>query len=131
MTGAGIVVRQRVEWRDTDAAGHYHHSAVLHWAEVAEARLQESLGLGDLFGSVPRVRYEADYLARLWFRDIVDVDLRVADVGRTSVTYTFEIRRDDETVARGRMVTAHTDPATGSPTPWTDDERRLFLNGHP
>lgn len=61
-----IVVRREVEWRDTDAAGHYHHSAVIHWVEAAEAALQQRLGLGELYGTVPRVRYEVDYLDRLW-----------------------------------------------------------------
>lgn len=42
---ASVVVRREVEWRDTDAAGHYHHSAVIHWVEAAEAALQQRLGI--------------------------------------------------------------------------------------
>lgn len=62
---------------------------------------------------MPRVRYEADYLDRLWFRDVIDIEVNVADVGRTSVIYTFAVRRDDAVVARGRMVTVRSDPVAG------------------
>jgi len=36
---ASVVVDRRVEWQDTDAAGHYHHSTVIRWVEAAEAVL--------------------------------------------------------------------------------------------
>jgi acyl-CoA thioesterase FadM len=126
---ASVVVRREVEWRDTDAAGHYHHSAVIHWVESAEGVLQQRLGLGGLYGTVPRVRYEVDYLDRLWFRDVIDVEVAVADVGRTSVAYAFEVRRGGTTVARGRMVTVHADPGSAGTIPWTEEERRLLSEG--
>jgi acyl-CoA thioesterase FadM len=124
---AGIVVQRRVEWPDTDAAGHYHHSTVIRWVEAAEAVLHDRLGLLDLFGAVPRVRYEVDYLARLWFRDLVDVSLRVQDVGRSSLRYAFEVRRGDEVAARGAMVVVSSDPDVGGTTPWPDDVRATLL----
>ena len=83
MTAPAIRVERTVEWPDTDAAGHYHHSSVIRWVEAAEAELHLALGLPDLFGKVPRVRYEVDYLDRLWFRDRVSIDLRIASVGTT------------------------------------------------
>lgn len=132
MTGAAsepaaVVVQRRVEWPDTDAAGHYHHSTVVRWVEAAESVLHERIGLLDLFGVVPRVRYEVDYLARLWFRDVVDIELRVARVGRTSVTYGFEVRRGDEVAARGSMVAVNSDPRVGGTTPWPDEVRKALL----
>lgn len=97
------VVRS-VDWTDTDAAGHYHHSSVIRWVEAAENDLHERLGLLDLFGSVPRVRYEVDYLDRLWFRDEVTTELWVEKVGSTSLTYAFEVTGPRGPAARGRMV---------------------------
>ncbi len=81
---------RRVEWPDTEAAGHYHHSAVIRWVESAEAVLYEQLGLRELFGRIPRVRYEVEYAERLWFGDLVDVTLTVTELGRTSIRYSFE-----------------------------------------
>jgi acyl-CoA thioesterase FadM len=124
-----VTVERMVEWPDTDAAGHYHHSSVIRWVEAAEAALHSRLGLDELFGSVPRVRYEVDYLARLWFRDLVQVTLEVADVGRTSLTYAFTVRRDGEVAARGRMVCVNADPKGTGATAWPDDVRTRLLGG--
>lgn len=123
---AAVLVQRRVEWPDTDAAGHYHHSTVVRWVEAAEAVLYERLGLSELFGRIPRVRYEVEYAARLWFGDIVDIALGVAELGRTSITYAFEVRRDDQVVAAGRMVAVSSDPANGGTEPWTDPVRKAF-----
>lgn len=123
---AAVLVQRRVEWPDTDAAGHYHHSTVVRWVEAAEAVLYERLGLSELFGRIPRVRYEVEYAERLWFGDIVDIALGVAELGRTSITYAFEVRRDDQVVAAGRMVAVSSDPANGGTEPWTDQVRKAF-----
>ncbi|MCK0111585.1 acyl-CoA thioesterase [Ornithinimicrobium sp. F0845] len=120
-----------VDWGDTDAAGHYHHSSVIRWVEAAENALHVELGLLDLFGTVPRVRYEVDYLDRLWFRDEVVTELWVESVGRTSLVYGFEVAGPRGPAARGRMVcvnvAARVGPASGegSPAaPWPEEVRQ-------
>jgi len=119
-----VTIERTVEWPDTDAAGHYHHSAVIRWVEAAEAALHERLGLPELFGIVPRVHYEVDYLERLWFRDRVTVMLEVAEVGRTSLRYVFQVDRDGQPAARGEMVCVRTD-AEG-PASSIDDLRQAL-----
>jgi acyl-CoA thioester hydrolase len=117
--GAAISIRRRVEWPDTDAAGHYHHSSVIRWVEAAEAELHESLDLPELFGTVPRVRYEVDYLDRLWFRDAITVELWVDHVGSSSLSYGFEVSRDGHgPAARGAMICVHSAPDTPKASPW-------------
>ncbi|WP_434094409.1 acyl-CoA thioesterase [Streptomyces erythrochromogenes] len=122
-----VVVERRVEWTDTDAAGHYHHSTVVRWVEAAEAVLLHRLGLSHLFGSTPRVHFEADYRSRLWFGDTVRTELRVTEVGSASLHYAFTVRGEQGgEAATGRMVVAHSAAhATGS-TPWPDDVRDLL-----
>ncbi|MDJ0345852.1 thioesterase family protein [Streptomyces sp. H10-C2] len=127
-----VVVERRVEWPDTDAAGHYHHSTVVRWVEAAEAVLLRRLGLAHLFGSTPRVRFEADYRARLWFGETVHTELRVTKVGTSSLHYAFTVRGEGEgTAATGRMIIAHSAArATGS-TPWPDDVREVLTKAGP
>jgi acyl-CoA thioesterase FadM len=55
-----VVITRRLQWQDTDASGHQHHSVVLRWVEEAEAVLLDELGLTGLLGHTPRVRYEVN-----------------------------------------------------------------------
>lgn len=122
-----VEVARVVDWVDTDAAGHYHHSSVIRWVEAAENALHEELGLLDLFGSVPRVRYEVDYLDRLWFREEVVTSLWVEKVGGASLTYAFEVVGPRGPAARGRLVCVNIGDGPsgeGSPaTPWPEQVR--------
>ncbi len=44
---ASTTLQRRVQWIDTDAAGIWHHSNVVRWAEEAEAELHRQLGIID------------------------------------------------------------------------------------
>ncbi|MEU4728993.1 acyl-CoA thioesterase [Streptomyces sp. NPDC023588] len=122
-----VVVERRVEWPDTDAAGHYHHSTVVRWVEAAEAVLLRRLGLAHLFGSTPRVHFEADYRARLWFGEAVRIELRVVEVGTSSLHYAFTVLGEgQEPAATGRMVIAHSAARAAGTTPWPDDVREVL-----
>ncbi|WP_407841817.1 acyl-CoA thioesterase [Streptomyces sp. DSM 116496] len=137
-----VVVERRVEWTDTDAAGHYHHSTVIRWVEAAEAVLLRRLGLSHLFGSTPRVHFEADYRARLWFGEAVRTELRVTKVGASSLHYAFTVRgepgpegavgpegtagREGTVAATGRMVIAHSAARATGTTPWPAEVREVL-----
>ena len=129
---ASIRVQRRIEWSDTDASGAYHNSAVFAFMEAAEAALLERLGLvEEIYGRHPRVRIEADFLRPLWFRDLVDVTLSVAEVGRTSVAYDVEMARAGDPCVRGRLVAVLLDRIGGTPVPWSDEHRRMLLGSGP
>lgn len=128
---ASVEVRRRVEWSDTDAAGHHHNTAVLRWLEEAETVLHERLGIVEqTFGRTPRVRIEIDFTERLYFRDIVVIRLSVAAVGRTSLTYSFEVARDDVVAARGRAVVVNAAAGQGA-EPWSDELRKALAESGP
>ena len=80
---------------------------------------------------MPRVRYEVDYLDRLWFRDRVSIDLRIASVGTTSLTYEFEVCRGETVAARGRLVCVQSDPDGGGGQPWADDVAAILRGETP
>lgn len=112
---------------DTDAAGIWHHATVIRWAEDAEAELHRQLGIiNRTFGATPRVNIEFNYGAPLRFGDEVDVELRVAALGETSITYQVAVNRGDESIAAGRMVAVLIDRASGAKKPWPEDMRRAL-----
>ena len=121
---AGIRVQRRVEWYDTAASGSYHHSALVRWAEAAECALLDRLGLRWV-PIAPRVHYGADFGRPLWQHDIVDLDLHVAAVGRSSLTYTFGASRSGEACATGRMVVVNAG-RQGVAEPWPDSVRHAM-----
>ena len=103
------VLRSRVAWVDTDAGGRIHFTAAFRWAELAETALMRSLVLLDEWGDYPRRAVEAEYLAVLRFDDEFELDLVADRVGTSSITYSWEIRRDDELCIRGRHTAVHVD----------------------
>jgi len=127
LRAASIRVQRRIEWSDTDASGAYHNTAAFRLMEAAETALVERLGLvGDIYGRHPRAHVSADFLRPLYFRDLVDIVVRVVAVGRTSVTYDVTISRDGEECVRGRLVAVLMDAIGGAPQAWSARERSLF-----
>jgi YbgC/YbaW family acyl-CoA thioester hydrolase len=129
---ASIVVERRIEWSDTDASGNYHNTAVFRLIEVAETALLDRLGfVHDIYGRLPRVHIEADFSLPLRFRDLVEMRLSVASVGRTSVTYAFELRKAGGAAAHGRCVAVLLREARGDPEPWPPRVRNALLGAGP
>jgi acyl-CoA thioester hydrolase len=119
-----IVIRRRVEWMDTDAAGIYHWTTVFRLAEAAEASLHTALGIADrTFGATPRLKASGDFRTPLRFNDVVDVSLEVTRMGRSSLTYVAEVTRAGEVAATAEIVTCLIDRETKRATPWPDDIR--------
>ena len=122
-----ITIKRRVEWMDTDAAGIWHHSTVIRWAEDAEAELHRQLGIVQrTFGATPRVNIEFNYGVPLRFDDQVDVVITVVALGNTSITYQIDIDRDGVSIAKGKMVAVFTDMESGAKKVWPQDIRQVL-----
>ena len=133
---SGAVVREEVtrsvEWVDTDAAGHHHNSFVLRSVEAAEARLFRRLGvLEEYFGAAPRVRQEIDYRSTLYFGQDATTVLEIESVGRSSMTFRFEVwgeahdggpsgRVERRLAASGRCVTVYVPKGSEASAPWPE-----------
>jgi acyl-CoA thioester hydrolase len=127
---ARITIRRLVEYSDTDSSGHYHNGAVVRWSEAAEAVLHQRLGIAHrTFGLTPRLRLEVDFRERLYFLDDIDIDLAVIHVGRTSLRYRFEVRRNQTVAVSGELVTAYLPRDADHTEPWPDDIRRALTEG--
>jgi acyl-CoA thioesterase FadM len=129
---ARIVLRRRIEWMDTDAAGIYHWTTVFRLAEAAEAALHTALGIADFtFGATPRVAVEATFAHPLRFNDPVEIALEVTSVGRTSVEYRLAIESERGTAAEGSVKSCLIDRESGRAVPWPDDIRAAFTSAGP
>jgi acyl-CoA thioester hydrolase len=116
-----VTIERTVEWHDTDAAGHQHHSVILRWAEAAEAELLRRCGVEWLFGRTPRVRHEVDYRSRLWFGETARIRFWVQRLGRASLTFAFEVHGRNGLAANGSVVIVHAEPEAESASPWPEE----------
>jgi acyl-CoA thioesterase FadM len=127
---ATFVLRRRIEWIDTDAAGIYHYTTAFRLAEAAEAAMHTALGIADrTFGATPRVAVAMDFKRSLRFNEQVEAALTVAALGRSSVRYEFVLSGRHGVAAVGRLSACLVDRATGRATPWPDDMRRVLASG--
>ncbi|MDQ4004990.1 MAG: acyl-CoA thioesterase [Actinomycetota bacterium] len=121
-----VTIRRRIQWFDTDSSTKYHNTAPLRLMEEAEAALLDELGIvHEVYGFMPRVHVSLDYRSPLRFWNEVEITVRVAELGRSSITYTFEIRSGERTAADGRVVAAFID-GDGRARPWPEEYRRLL-----
>jgi acyl-CoA thioester hydrolase len=127
--------RIRVPFVDVDSSDRIHYTAVMRYWEVAEHTLMRGIGmpyataLRDL--ACPRVHVSADFRGAIRFDDLLDIEARVASVGRTSWTVAFTARHADTSpdapvLAEGRMTIVTMDPTTERPTSIPDDLRRAL-----
>ena len=110
---------RRVEFRDTDAAGIMHFSTYFTYMEQAEHELLRSLGTSvvtDLDGNIPvesghfdkiswpRVAAECQYAGSAQFENELEIQVSVARIGRSSVTYSFRFLLDQQEIAHGSLT---------------------------
>ena len=117
-----FVMKRRVEFCETDAAGIVHFASFLCYMEQAEHELLRSLGLsvcesqGDGWHlSWPRVHVECDFQGSAQFEDVLDITVCVFRLGKKSVTYDFGFMRGVEGIAKGRVTAVCCSVKPGQP----------------
>ncbi len=108
-------------WMDNDAYGHVNNVVYYSWFDTAvNAYLIDHGALdihaGETIGLV--VETHCNYFASLAFPQTVQVGLRVAHLGSSSVRYELGIFGDgDSTAAKGHFVHVYVDKVTRRPVP--------------
>jgi YbgC/YbaW family acyl-CoA thioester hydrolase len=126
--------RLRVRWAEIDAQnivfnGHYlmyFDTAITgYWRALAlpYSMTLEHLG-GDLFVRKASVEYEGS--ARL--DDLIDVGIRFARVGTSSMTFDAAVFRADDLLVRGEIVYVYADPASQTAKPVPAALRQVFAD---
>jgi acyl-CoA thioester hydrolase len=128
-----FAARTRVGFSDTDAQGVVYYGRYNPYFDLARVEYLRSVGLLDFEGGGEFVmRANAvEYFAPARFDDELEIHVRVARIGRTSITFEFAAYRLPD---RTLMVTAHQtlvyiDPATREPIPIPDEYRRKLGAG--
>ena len=102
------VLRRRVQFYETDAAGIVHFSWFFRYMEEAEHALWRAAGLSihppDSPIGFARASATCDFKRPLRFEDEFDVIIRIAAISRKTIQYSCVMMKDDVTLATGSMT---------------------------
>lgn len=127
-----VFTRLATRWDDNDIYGHLNNTvhyklfdtAVNGW--LLDAGLLDPLAGNTIFLVVET---GCSYFSELAYPQAVDVGMRVARLGNTSVQYDIGLFAADKQVAaaaQGRFVHVNVDRVTRTPVPLTDSARVIF-----
>ena len=128
----------RVGFSDTDAQGIVYYGRYLPYFDLARVEYHRNLGLlgmdiGDEGQEFVMRACTIEYLAPAVFDDLIEVYVRMARIGRTSVTYELAAyrARDDELMvtATQTLVLVDLDERKAVPIPESYKARDPFLRG--
>ena len=125
----------RTRWADNDQFGHLNNA--LYYGLVDSA---VNLGLTDLTGFDPLRDDEIFYVvesgcrfhAALAYPGVVEVGVRIARLGGSSVTYDVAVfgAGEQEAAVTGRFVHVQVDRASERPVPIAQDRRAALVRGY-
>jgi YbgC/YbaW family acyl-CoA thioester hydrolase len=103
-----LVLRRRVQFYETDAAGIVHFSTFFRYLEEAEHALWRANGIS-IFPAHPthgwpRVAASFDYKRPLRFEDEFEIRIAVDQITARSIRYACRITCRDEVAAEGSMT---------------------------
>jgi acyl-CoA thioester hydrolase len=112
-------LRRRVQFHETDAAGIVHFSCFFRYMEEAEHALWRDAGLSihppESEIGWPRIAASCDFHAVLRFEDEFDVWIRVTELTKKTMRYTFELARGATKIATGTISIACVRRRPGEP----------------
>ncbi len=131
--------RLRVRWAEVDMQKIVFNGHYLTYIDTAIAEYWRAIGLAYPHGYVDRFgndvylrKATVEYLGSARYDDELAVLTRVVRLGRTSMTFAFEIHREAPERSAAALVTAelvyvNADPATMKPAPLPGDLRERVL----
>jgi acyl-CoA thioester hydrolase len=130
------VPRLRVRWAEVDMQKIVFNGHYLTYIDTAIAEYWREIGLPYPHGYVDRYKNDVylrkatvEYLGSARYDDQLDVCCRVARLGRSSMTFLFEIYREgeDRPLVTAELVYVNADPASMKAAPLPDDVRSRVL----
>jgi YbgC/YbaW family acyl-CoA thioester hydrolase len=121
-----VTVTRRVSWNDCDPSGLIRYQAAFDWFVDAEVEFLRGLDLQHMFERMPRVAARSEYRVPLRYDDLVEIEVRVAELGRSSVTYDFVARLDGRDAVTASVTCVHVEGGRAASLP---DDVRAALQG--
>ncbi len=126
-----------VRWGDLDSARIIYYPNLFHYFEAAIEEFWRARGydynrLIEKFGvGFPRVAASADFHAPIVLGDVLLTRIRVERLGRTSITYSVEMKRKRDRVraVTGKVIVVAVGPGTFKPVPLPPGLRRIIESG--
>ncbi|MBV9085734.1 MAG: acyl-CoA thioesterase [Acidobacteriaceae bacterium] len=116
----------RIRFIDTDASGRIHYTAMFRYFESAEIEFLRKLGVTYAAHggySFPRVHVECDFKVPIRHDDIIDIEVYLRNIGRSSARFEFRTLKSGELAAHGTVVVACVDSKTGRAIPIPEETR--------
>lgn len=130
--------RLRVRWSEVDMQKIVFNGNYLNYIDVAIAEYWRAIGLPYPHGYVDRYANDVylrkatvEYHGSARYDDMLEVLVRVARLGRTSMIFQFEIWRvephsEDKPLITAELVYVNADPGTMTPAPLPEAVRDLI-----
>jgi 4-hydroxybenzoyl-CoA thioesterase len=127
--------RIKVRFADADPAGLVYYPVIFHYCHVAmEEFFAERCGIGyhklmmDEGIGFPTVNVQAEFFVPLVYGDEVEIEVSASRLGRSSVTFAYNIRRasDNTLCARSTQIHVAMSLDTRRPLPIPDKYRTIF-----
>lgn len=116
----------RIRFIDTDASGRIHYTAMFRYFESAEIEFLRTLGItydSRRGYNLPRVHVECDFLRVIGHDDLIEIEVSLTKLGRSSIRFEFETFKAGELAAKGAVVVACADRNTLRSVPMPDELR--------
>jgi acyl-CoA thioester hydrolase len=109
----------RIRFIDTDSSGRIHYTAMFRYFESAEIEFLREFGLmyGKSGYAFPRVHVECDFFVPLVHDDLIEIQVFLTHLGRSSLRFEFRTLKSGELAAKGAVVIACMDSKTQRATP--------------
>jgi len=127
---SSFTVSYPIRFRDLDALGHVNNAVYFTYMEMARIEYYQHLtGKKSLEGfDLILAHISCDYLKPLTLRDTVEISLWPTEIGNTSFTLEYELRKkgSQEVAARARSVMVMYDYQSNRKKTIPDDLRSLL-----
>lgn len=120
----------RVRWSEVDMQAIVFNGNYLNYFDVAFTEYWRATGLPDVIAQSEAGlelfarKAVVEYHAPSRFDDVLDIGVRCAELGRTSLRFVLEIYRADEQLISGEILYVHADSRVRKsepvPTHWRD-----------
>lgn len=113
-SSAPFRLQTRIRFIDTDASGRIHYTAMFRYFESAEIEFMRQFGViyGKTQYAFPRVHVECDFFLAIVHDDLIEIEVSLAKLGRSSMRFEFRALKSADLAAQGAIVIACMDPKT-------------------